>query len=159
MKRALTVIALLTLAAAACEEKPATTTSGPSSGAPTTTGTHTHATAGHGGPVIDLGTTPIGPYTVHATRDHGEIKAGGEAPIDARVTGDGPKVVAVRFWIGVKDAAGSIKARADIEDPKEPNRWHTHAEVPEPLPAGSELWVEIEDEKGTRSVGSFPLKA
>ena len=63
----------------------------------------------------------------------------------------------MRFWIGSADARGSIKARAEIEIPAEPNHWHTHAEVPDPLPAGGKLWVEIEDEKGVKHVASFDL--
>jgi hypothetical protein len=64
----------------------------------------------------------------------------------------------VRFWIGRQDAAGSIKARAEIEDPAEPNHWHTHAEVPDPLPSDSKLWVELEIEGQGKEVGSFDLK-
>jgi hypothetical protein len=85
------------------------------------------------------------------------VKAGGEAPIDVWVTG-GPKVAAVRFWIGTEDAKGSLKAKAVIENADQPNHWHTHAEIPDPLPAGSKLWVEIEAEGGAKSVISFDLK-
>lgn len=118
--------------------------------------------AGHGGKVIALGEGVYGPYRVKATRDEGDIKPGGDAPIDVWVDpadASAPKVVAVRFWVGPADAQGSARAKAEIEDPKDPNRWHTHADVPNPLPPGSKLWVEIEDEKGARTVASFDLKA
>ena len=69
------------------------------------------------------------------------------------------KATAVRFWIGTEDAKGSVKAKADIENPAEPNRWHTHAEIPNPLPAGCKLWVEIETDTGEKVVGSFDLKS
>ena len=117
--------------------------------------------AAHGGEVIELGTATIGALTVRASRDKGEIKAGGDAPIDVWVTtSDGkPATVAiVRFWIGTADAKGSIKARADIEDPKEPNHWHTHAEVPAPLPPDAKLWVEVEVERNKKTAASFDLK-
>lgn len=122
-----------------------------------------HAHAGghdhHGGAVIDLGSAQIGQFTVKATRDDDKIVAGKEAAIDATITASGStKAVAVRFWIGTEDGKGSAKAKADIEDPKEPNRWHTHAEVPNPIPAGSMLWVEIENDKGETAKGSFGLK-
>lgn len=116
--------------------------------------------AGHGGAIIELGTTKIGELTVRASRDKGEIKAGGDAPIDVWLTtadGKPAAVTAVRFWIGVEDAKGSVKAKADIEDPKQPNHWHTHAEVPDPMPEGTKLWVEIEA-GGGKTVGSFELK-
>ncbi len=107
---------------------------------------------GHG-PVVELGSTEQGGYTIKASRD-GDLKAGGEAPIDVWVTGGEP-VSAVRFWIGTQDAAGSLKAKAAIER----DNWHTHAEVPDPMPAGSKLWVEIESAKGTTVLVGFDLKA
>jgi hypothetical protein len=118
-------------------------------------------TAGHGGPVIQLGEATIGSFNVKATRDEGAIVAGKDAPIDVTVTpaaGSNAKAVAVRFWIGAEDARGSVKAKADIENPAEPNRWHTHAEIPNPIPAGSRLWVEIEDDQGRTSLGGFDLR-
>ena len=39
------------------------------------------------------------------------------------------------------------------------NRWHTHVEIPDPIPAGTKLWVEIEAEGGTKGVCSFDPKA
>ncbi len=117
--------------------------------------------AGHGGPVIDLGTATIGGFSAKVTRDQGDIVAGKDAPIDVTVTpasGTTSKVTAVRFWIGIEDGSGSAKAKSEIENPAEPNRWHTHAEVPDPLPPGSKLWVEVEDDSGKRNVASFDLK-
>lgn len=124
-------------------------------------GEHAAPKAGHGGAVIALGEQAIGKFTAKATRDEGQIVAGKDAPIDVTVTpaaGATTKAVAVRFWIGTQDAKGSVKAKAEVEDPKDPNRWHAHAEVPNPMPAGSKLWIEIEDEKGGTSVGGFDLK-
>ncbi len=122
-----------------------------------------HDDHGHAaGPAIALGTSTIGGFGVVVTRDAGAITAGKEAAIDATVTpaaAGGSKVSAVRFWIGTADAKGSTKAKADIEDPKEPTRWHTHVEIPSPLPVGSMLWVEIEAEGGAKSSGSFDLKS
>jgi len=117
---------------------------------------------GHGGGIIELGTTKVGDLAVRATRDEGEIKPGGDAPIDIWLTTDAGEpalVSAVRFWIGTEDAKGSIKAKAEIEDPKQTNHWHTHGEVPDPLPAGSKLWVEIEGKDAKKTVASFDLKA
>lgn len=124
-------------------------------------GDHSAPMAGHGGAVIALGEQTIGSFSAKATRDEGQVVAGKDAPIDVTVTpavGTVGNVVAVRFWIGTQDAKGSVKAKAAVENPKEPNRWHVHAEVPNPMPAESMLWVEIEDDKGGTSVGSFDLK-
>ena len=119
-------------------------------------------TAGHGGKVIPLGDSIVGSFDVMVTRDVGEIVAGKDAPIDVTVlpvAGSTIKAVAVRFWIGTENAVGSVKAKSEIENPNEPNRWHTHADVPNPIPAGSMLWVEIENENGERVLGSFDLKS
>jgi hypothetical protein len=146
----------------ACEEKkpPAPAPSSRTSAPPPTD--QKDAAAGHGGAVIQLGSTTIGSFDVKATRDEGQIVAGKDAPIDVTVTpaaGATVKATAVRFWIGTEGAKGSVKAKADIENPAEPNRWHTHAEIPDPMPAGSKLWVEIETGTGEKVVGSFDLKA
>lgn len=117
---------------------------------------HTHGS----GKVIDLGAATVDGFAMKATRDDGAIVAGKDAPIDVVVTppsgSKGP--VAVRFWIGTRDAKGSVKARAAIEDPKEPTRWHTHAEIPNPLSTDAKLWVEVEAVGGAKSVESFDLK-
>lgn len=149
-----------------CEKQPTTTATNPP---PAKTDTHAHddgtvhtgapAAAGHHGKPIELGTATAGGFSLRAARDEGTFKAGGDAPIDVWVTGGTAKVVGVRFWIGSEDAEGSIKAKAEIEFPAEPTHWHTHAEIPDPLPAASRLWVEIEDDKGGRSVASFDLKS
>lgn len=126
---------------------------------PTPAPAHSDTAAGHAGKIVELGTAAIGPFSIRASRDEGQIKAGGDAPIDVWLTGSVAKVVAVRFWIGTESADGSVKAKADIEDPAQPNHWHTHAEVPNPMPAGSKLWVEIEIEGQGKQVESFDLKA
>ncbi|MCB9858378.1 MAG: hypothetical protein H6818_22060 [Phycisphaerales bacterium] len=111
--------------------------------------------AAHGAP-IELGNATIGIYSVRASRDSGEIKPGGDAPIDVWLTGDISKVRAVRFWIGTKSGTDAIKARADIENKAEPNHWHTHAEIPDPMPVDCRLWVEIETSDDTHA-GAFGL--
>lgn len=168
---ALTAMITSILVLAGCEQKPATPPSGggsstkPPAAKPEETKPNAESSkpaAGHGGEIIELGTTKIGDLTVRASRDQGEVKAGGDAPIDVWVTtadGKPATVKAVRFWIGTEDAKGSIKAKAEIEVPAETNHWHTHAEVPSPLPAGAKLWVEIETSDGTKSTGAFDLKA
>lgn len=132
---------------------------------------HTHGPGGehvepsdshdaHDGPVVDLGAAAIGAFNASATRDAGAITPGGEVAIDLTINSSqvaNRSIAAVRFWVGLEDGEGSVRARAEIENPAEPNRWHTHAEVPSPLPDGSMLWVEIEDDQGTLYAGSFPL--
>ena len=118
-----------------------------------------HAAGGHGdGAVIALGTFKLGTFEVTVTRDVGAITAGGEAAIDATLAGQTANVSAVRFWIGTSDGKGSVKAKAEIEDPTQPNRWHTHAEVPTPLATNAQVWVEIEVKSGEKLAAAFDLK-
>lgn len=110
--------------------------------------------AGHGVGVIELGETTVEGMKVKASRDVGEIRPGGDSPIDIWIDGGLGTAASVRFWIGTEDAKGSVKAKADVEAA----HWHTHAEVPDPLPAESKLWVEIELKDAKKHTTSFPLK-
>ena len=118
---------------------------------------HDHADGGkmdkdHGhGATTEMGEQKAGPYTVKVSRD-GDIKAGGDVPVDIWVDG-GAKGKSVRFWFGTEDAKGSIKAKCEVED----GHWHTHGEVPDPMPEGSKLWIEIEGEDGTKTVVGFDI--
>jgi hypothetical protein len=135
-----------------CEKKaePAKPATGTAAAAkPAASGGHDH----DHGPSTALGEQTVGGFTIRASRDGG-IKAGGDAPIDAWVTGGTTKVAAVRFWIGTQDAKGSVKAKAALEK----DNWHTHVEIPSPLHADSKLYVEIESDKGEKTVAGFDLK-
>ena len=111
-----------------------------------------HAGENEHGPTVQLGEQELGGFKVRVSHD-GEVTAGGDIPVDIWVN-DGKGGVAVRFWIGTRDAKGSVKARADIED----GHWHTHCEAPDPMPEGAKLWVEVEAEGGARTVVGFDLK-
>lgn len=115
----------------------------------------------HGGEVVELGTSAIGELSARASRDKEEIKPGGEVPIDVWLTsadGKPATVTAVRLWIGSEDAKGSVKAKAEIENPEQPHHWHAHVEAPNPLPDDSKLWVEVQEGEDKKNLGSFPLK-
>lgn len=99
---------------------------------------------------LDLGSAAAGPRRVKLAV-FGEIQVGHEAVLDIDVTG-GP-VAALRSWIGVESAKGSLKAKFDGED----GAYHGHVEVPATLPDGSRIWVEVEFPDGTRSLASFAL--
>lgn len=105
------------------------------------------------GPVKQLGEKSADGLTIRASRQ-GDIVEGDDAPVDVSVTGAAKPIAAVRFWIGARDARGSVKAKAELEK----DNWHSHVEVPKPLPAGSELWVEIEAEGGKKTAVAFALQ-
>lgn len=169
--RTLILVSMLSVAVAlaGCERKPESTkpAAGGSSGAakqddhdhkPGEKDDHDHGkeadTHGAHGPLIELGEATVNGMKVKAARDAGDIKPGGDAAVDVWINGGLGNAAAVRFWIGTEDAKGSIKAKAEVEEGK----WHTHAEVPDPLPAASKLWVEIEGKDGKKGVASFELK-
>lgn len=147
---------LLTIALAGCKRKPdsAKPAAPPASGAKVDEHSGGGKHDAHGGASIELGAATVGGMTIKAARDAGELKAGGDAPIDVWIDGGLGDAAAVRFWIGAEDAKGAIKAKAEVEDGK----WHTHVELPDPLPAGAKLWVEIEGKDGKRAAASFDLK-
>lgn len=101
---------------------------------------------------IVLGTKTVGGLTLKATQDE-PIKAGGEGAFDLLITGGKPK--AVRFWVGSEGGQDSVKAKAEEETP---DNWHTHAEVPDPLPPGSKFCAEVEPSTGEKFTVSFGLK-
>ncbi|HEX8876509.1 MAG TPA: hypothetical protein VF777_07155 [Phycisphaerales bacterium] len=132
----------------ACDHKPAATPQPTPAPAPTPAPS---GKEGHGATTA-LGEKTVGVYAIKASRD-GDVTPGKDVPIDVWVTGTS-KVAAVRFWIGTEDAKGSLKAKAELEK----DNWHTHAEVPSPLPTGSQLWIEIESDTGEKTRTSFDLK-
>jgi hypothetical protein len=50
-----------------------------------------------------------------------------------------------------------VKALGENEHADEPTHYHAHAEIPDPMPAGAALWVEVEDTAGAMHTASFPL--
>lgn len=149
-------LALVALPMSGCDKKAPTTT-------PATGGAHAddhdhgdgqgHADDHGHGATTPLGELAVDGLTIRASRD-GDITPGGDAPIDVWVTGSTAPIAAVRFWVGTQDAKGSVKAKAELEK----DNWHTHIEVPNPLPEASMLWVEVETDAGATSLASFDLK-
>ncbi len=137
-----------------CGDESTSSTGGPAANTPAgssapaaapTTGASEHAR-------IPIGESSQAGLKLVATMD-APVKPGGEGAFDVVITGGKPK--AVRFWVGTEDAKGSVKAKAEEETT---DNWHTHAEVPDPLPAGSKLWVEVEPPTGETFKASFDLK-
>jgi hypothetical protein len=92
--------------------------------------------AGHAhGATTQLGEQELGGYKIKASRD-GDVKAGGDVPIDVWVTG-GAKIASVRFWIGTEDAKGTPTPRSPTRSrptPSSGSRSRRKA-APRPSPA------------------------
>lgn len=93
----------------------------------------------------DLGSKEIAGYTVKVLQESG-VKAGEEGAFAIVLSGRKEKPRAVRAWVGVQSAEGSVKGKAVAEE----EEWHAHVEVPQPIPADSQFWVEIETEAGKK---------
>lgn len=104
-------------------------------------------------PPSDVLTGKAGDVTITA-RLSGKIEPG--ARVNYSLTVDRP-VAALRLWVGTEDGAGSMKTKAHPGHGGSAGL-HAHVEVPDPLPKGARLWVEVENERGERSLTSLPLR-
>lgn len=100
-----------------------------------------------------LGTLTIGAHTFQLLQ-LGDVAAGKEAVFELALAKDKPVPALVRGWVGVESGEGSMKARFGKEGD---HGLHAHLEVPKALPAGSKLWIEIE-ENGKTERGSSAWK-
>ena len=139
---------------AGCGDESTTSTGASASNAPAGSSKPPAAptTAGGEHARIPIGETTQAGLKLVATMDS-PVKPGGEGAFDVVISGGKPK--AVRFWVGTEDAKGSVKAKAEEETT---DNWHTHAEVPDPLPSGSKFLVEVEPPTGATFKASFDLK-
>lgn len=113
---------------------------------------HDHDSHGHG-TAQDLGTTTVAGVKLTVVQE-GEVKPGGEAAFEIELNEGQKKPRAVRVWVGIESARGSVKAKAEAKD----QGFHAHVEVPKKLPEGSRLWIEVDPGEGKREKASFELK-
>ena len=148
------LVAMVTVLAG-CKEEGGSGSGSRTAPPPAAPATAPSAAAGGGGAhpnAVDIGETTVGGLRLKARQDE-PVKPGGEGAFDLIVTGGKPK--AVRFWVGVESGEGSVKAKAEEEST---DNWHTHVEVPDPLPPGSKFWVEIEPQQGQKQTAGFEMK-
>jgi hypothetical protein len=90
-----------------------------------------------------LGTLKIGDYEIEALQQ-GKIDAGKECVFEIKIIKGAPEPKAIRAWIGVETGRGSMKAKSH----KHGDEISIHCEVPDPVPEGSKLWIELETDAG-----------
>jgi hypothetical protein len=140
-KLLLPTLSLLLLTAACGNDAPKATAPGPTAPAA--------PMDDHGTP-HPLGNLTIGGHTFEVIQE-GEVQAGHEAALDLKFPAGKALPGTVRAWIGVESGQGSMKGRLT----KETERIvHGHIEVPKPIPEGSKVWIEIE-ENGEKLRGSL----
>lgn len=112
---------------------------------------HAHHDDKHAGPLVQLGAQKVLGLDIVAAH-YGTVAPGAETVFVLKPSG-GEQPKALRAWVGVESGKGSVKTKADQEQPGE---WHAHHEVTRaPIP-GAKLWVEVETAAGKRTV-SFAL--
>jgi hypothetical protein len=94
------------------------------------------------GEAKEIGSLTIGARTAVVKAD-GAIVAGGHLLVEIELSPATPAPNAVRIWVGAENGRGSVKAKANPVA-GEPGAYSTHLEVPNPLPAGSQVWVALE---------------
>jgi hypothetical protein len=108
----------------------------------------------HHGPEHALGTLDIGGFKV-AVNQMGDVKPGGEGDFHVKVTGGTGKVTALRAWVGAQDGKGSSKVTAKMEGE---GSFDAEMDVPDPIPAGGKVWIELEVDGGKKAQGSIDFK-
>lgn len=103
-----------------------------------------------------LGTFDIDGISVEAAQAHGGVEAGKESHLVIKLPYKDNGETVVRAWIGSSDRTLSSVGKGEYAASH--NDYDIHAVAPEPLPAGSTWWLEIEKPDGTKAVGSFPFK-
>lgn len=142
----LPVLFACVLPVGSCSKPAAPTTTLPQGGA-TEPMEHSH------GAEHPLGAMTIGAHTFQLVQ-LGDVVAGKEAVFELGFAPDKKMPGTVRGWVGVESGEGSMKARFDKEGDR---GLHAHLQVPPTLPAGSRLWIEIE-EHGKTTIGSAAWK-
>lgn len=104
---------------------------------------------------IDLGKFDIDGIEVEAAQGHGEVEAGKEGHLVIKLPYNDNGESVVRAWIGSDDRTLSAVGKGEYAPSHDD--YDIHSVAPDPLPAGSKWWLEIEKPDGTKAVGSISL--
>lgn len=107
----------------------------------------------HAAKGTSLGTASVAGVGV-AVSHEAPFEAGKTVTLHLGITPASPAPKSIRLWIGTEDGKGSAKAKADIHG----DHGHADVEVPDPLPEGAALWVQVDPAQGDGAKSSLPLK-
>jgi len=82
----------------------------------------------------------------------GTLSPGAEIDVELLQTSGSP-AIAIRLWVGNETGVGSAKTKSHSHGASH----HAVPQAPNPLPANSALWIEIESAMGERESGSIAL--
>lgn len=112
---------------------------------------HKHEEGHEHGEHFELGTTTTAnlKYEVFQLGKLGEKEAAFEIVADKNAA----KPKALRVWVGIESAEGSVKARAEGGP-----EYDVHVELPNPMPKNAKLWIEVQPTEGKKQKAAFDLK-
>jgi hypothetical protein len=99
-----------------------------------------------------LGTVSIGDLAVELAQGHGAVLAGAEGHLVVKLPYSDDGATIVRAWIGGEDRTLSYVGLGEYASSHDD--YDVHATAPDPLPATSRWWIEIEKPDGSKLVGS-----
>ena len=101
---------------------------------------------------VSLGTARIGELDVELAQGHGVVKAGAEGHLVVKLPYSDQGSTIVRAWLGTEDRFASVVGKGTYAASHDD--YDVHAMAPDPLPEGTQWWIEIETPDGTKVVGS-----
>ena len=94
----------------------------------------------------------IGDMQVELAQGHGAVEAGKEGHLVVKLPYNDNGATIVRAWIGGDDRTMSMVGKGEYAPSHDD--YDIHAMAPDPLPANTMWWIEIEKPDGTKVVGS-----
>ena len=116
---------------------------------------HAHAEDAHHDEV-PLGAVQIGDLRVEFAQSHGELAPGRELHLVIKLPYSDKGATTIRAWLGTEDRFASVVAKAEYAPSHDD--YDVHAIAPDPLPADTMWWVEIEKPSGEKLLGTVQPK-
>lgn len=108
---------------------------------------------GHDHDEVPLGTAKLGDLEVECWQGHGKLAAGKEMHLVVKLPFNDGGATVVRAWIGTSDRMGSRVAKGEYAPSHDD--YDIHAEAPDPLPADTRWWIEVDRPDDPPVVGSI----
>ncbi len=99
-----------------------------------------------------LGAVSIGDMQVELAQGHGAVAPGAEGHLVVKLPYSDDGATIVRAWIGGEDRTLSFVGKGEYAASHDD--YDIHAIAPDPLPANTMWWIEVEKPDGTKVVGS-----
>lgn len=101
---------------------------------------------------IPLDSITIDGMTIELAQGHGAVEANKEGHLIVKLPYNDSGTTIVRAWIGTEDRTLSFVGKGEYAPSHDD--YDIHAVAPDPLPANTMWWIEIEKPDGTKIIGS-----